>query len=989
MKRKVLLVGWDAADWKVINPLMDRGFMPTVQSLIEGGVMASIATLSPVLSPMLWTSIATGKRPYKHGILGFIEPAADGSGIQPVTNLSRKTKAIWNILTQNGLKSNVVGWWPSHPAEPIDGVMVSNHYQRAPGPIAKGWPMKEGTVHPERLRDVMMELRVHPQELGAEHVLPFVPLGERIDQDKDRRLESLVKILADCTTVHSAATHLIENEPWDFMAVYYDAIDHFCHGFMKYHPPRLAWVKEEDYEIYKNVIAAGYVYHDMMLARLIELAGPDTTVILMSDHGFHPDHLRRKALPMEPAGPAAEHRDLGIFVMNGPGIRKDTLLHGVNLLDVAPTVLTLFGLPIDEQMDGRPLVEAFNVEPKIKKVPDWDKVPGEAGRHSADRALSMSETREGIDQLVALGYIDKPSDDKEKAINDCVREMNYNLARAYMDGGMHGLAAPLLIELYKENPIELRFGTQLAICLQSMQAHEDLGRLVDDLNKRWRKIADAAREQLKDITTIAKERRAHRKSLAEAGAHAEGGMNGAPKGDLAAPEEGAPDGKSEKVFTRAEQMVIRKLRAIAKGNAQALDFLAGWLAIANNDYESALEHLEKADTEQLKSPGFHLQLGDAYRRLKRYKDAITSFERALELDPENPNAFLGLARAYLGLHKNRKALEAAQTAIGYKYHLPPAHFVLGTAKMRRRDFDGAIKSLQTALEQNPNFFEAHVRLARIYRRALNKPKLAVMHENDARDIREARRKRRRENILPDLTPLDAIDFHAELPKFPTLDNKGQKLPSLGEPAQRRPKPDEAGDLSKTIVVVSGLPRSGTSMAMQMLEAAGLNIFTDGKRVADENNPRGYFEMERVKQLATCNNWLGEAVGMAIKVVAPQIPHLPQGFTYRVILMDRELDEVIASQANMLERLGRQATSLEDAKLKEFLKGQMLHAINCLAFQQIPSIVIPHQRALEEPATVAQALSDFLGGGLDIAAMTAVVDKRLHRERATDAATAGR
>jgi predicted AlkP superfamily phosphohydrolase/phosphomutase len=129
---KVLLIGWDAADWKVIHPLMDAGQMPNVRGLVDRGSMAQLATLRPPLSPMLWTSIATGKRPFKHGIHGFSEPTPDGRGVQPVTILSRKSKAVWNILSQNGLRSVVVGWWPSHPAEPIQGVIVSDFFHRAP-----------------------------------------------------------------------------------------------------------------------------------------------------------------------------------------------------------------------------------------------------------------------------------------------------------------------------------------------------------------------------------------------------------------------------------------------------------------------------------------------------------------------------------------------------------------------------------------------------------------------------------------------------------------------------------------------------------------------------------------------------------------------------------------------------------------------------------------------------------------------------------------
>ncbi len=139
--RKIALVGWDAADWKVIRPLIDAGRLPNVRRLIENGASGAIATLHPPLSPMLWTSIATGMRPFQHGIHGFTEPTSDGRGVRAVTNLSRKTKAIWNILNQNDLRSIVIGWWPSHPAEPIDGVMVSDHFHRASGPFESGWPL--------------------------------------------------------------------------------------------------------------------------------------------------------------------------------------------------------------------------------------------------------------------------------------------------------------------------------------------------------------------------------------------------------------------------------------------------------------------------------------------------------------------------------------------------------------------------------------------------------------------------------------------------------------------------------------------------------------------------------------------------------------------------------------------------------------------------------------------------------------------------------
>ena len=128
---------------------------------------------------------------------------------------------------------------------------------------------------------------------------------------------------------------------------------------MRYHPPRQSWIGERDFELYHNVVSMAYQFHDQMLGDLLEKAGDDTTVILMSDHGFHPDHLRPASIPDIPAGPAIEHRDFGILAMSGPGIRKDELLHGASVLDVAPTILTLYGLPVGEDMDGKVLSQAF------------------------------------------------------------------------------------------------------------------------------------------------------------------------------------------------------------------------------------------------------------------------------------------------------------------------------------------------------------------------------------------------------------------------------------------------------------------------------------------------------------------------------------------------------------------------------------------------------------------------------------------------------
>ena len=369
--RKVLLIGWDAADWKIIHPLLDQGLMPTLEDLVNHGVIGNLATLHPVLSPMLWNSIATGMRPEKHGILGFMEPDPQTGGVRPVTSTSRKVKAIWNILTQCGFKSHVVGWFAGHPAEPINGISVSDLYPYAVAPLEKEWPLPPGAVHPESLRETFAKLRMHPAEVTEAAILPMIPRAAEIDQEKDKGLASFARILSENCSIHNAATWTLANQEWDFLAVYYNGIDHFCHGFMHFHPPQMEGIPDDKFEIYKDVVNGAYRFHDMMLETLLALAGPDATVILVSDHGFHSDHLRPRGIPLEPAGPAVQHRPFGIFGMKGAHIRQDERIYGATLLDVTPTILTLFGLPVGEDMDGRVLVQAFEEKPEITRIPSW------------------------------------------------------------------------------------------------------------------------------------------------------------------------------------------------------------------------------------------------------------------------------------------------------------------------------------------------------------------------------------------------------------------------------------------------------------------------------------------------------------------------------------------------------------------------------------------------------------------------------------------
>jgi ribosomal protein S18 acetylase RimI-like enzyme len=228
------------------------------------------------------------------------------------------------------------------------------------------------------------------------------------------------------------------------MAAYYDGIDHFGHGFMKYHPPKRPGVSQQDFDLYQGVVESAYRFHDMMLDTLLQLAGDDTTVMLISDHGFEPGTLRPDHLPNEPAGPAAEHSPYGIFCLKGTGVKKGERIHGATLLDITPTLLHLYGLPVGRDMDGKVLVNAFAEPQTVSFVDSWDDISGADGRHPPETPGSTSDSVEGLRQLVDLGYIDAPDSDMSKAVDNTVRELQYNLAQACFDGGRITDAAEIL-----------------------------------------------------------------------------------------------------------------------------------------------------------------------------------------------------------------------------------------------------------------------------------------------------------------------------------------------------------------------------------------------------------------------------------------------------------------------------------------------------------------------------------------------------------------
>ena len=844
-KTKTLVIGWDAADWKFLNPLIDQGLMPNLEKLINEGVSGRLSTIDPPLSPTLWTSIATGKRPYKHGIHGFTEPRPDGKGLRPMNITSRKCKAIWNILTQHNLKTHVVGWWPSHPAEPINGVMVSNLYQNSKNTSYDNWPMLDGTVHPPEKAELFKEIRVHKQEITSNHIDPLIPLFSTINQQEDKRPGMLAGTISECASIHNAATYILDNEDWDFVGVYYDGIDHFCHGFMKYHSPKRPHISQKDFDLYQEVINGACRYHDMMLGRLLDLAGEDCNVMLISDHGFHPDHNRPIKVPKIPMGPAVEHSPYGVIVMRGPDIKKDEMIHGASLLDITPTILQWYDLPVGKDMDGKVLVNAFKENPEVKYIESWEQVAGDDGSHPEGFQLDEVGAEVEMQQLIELGYIEDYGDDHDKAIKKTLAENKFILAKAYIDGQKWDEGIVLLEELYAEFPAEIHYISRL---IHSYQATSQL--------KKARQVTNALKELYP---------------------------------------------------TRGVQM----------------DLLEGSLLFSENKPKAALKQFLKVKEEAGDFYQINLRIANALLSMNEHGRALDVINEELALNVESEQAHYTKGTILYQQAKYAEALESFLTTVGLDYYKPACHFYIGECLLELNEYDDAIQAYETCLNISPVMNKARHRIIYILLNKINQPGRAKQYEIAFEDF-----------------------------------------------------------IKGTITIVSGLPRSGTSLMMQMLEAGGQKVFSDENRVADENNLKGYYEHDAIKNIAKKKEFLVDANEKTMKVIAHLLQHLPPHYKYKIVFMNRDLSEVIHSQQKMLIRDGKRVNEdLLPLYLFDKYEKTVTTAKQWMDHQRnVEYIDVNYSDLLENPFGQSLFINEFFSGDLRPEDMARVPDVSLYRER---------
>jgi tetratricopeptide (TPR) repeat protein len=457
-----LLVGWDAADWKILHPLVDAGEMPALRRIVESGASGAVLCTQPPVPVAQWTTIATGKRPWQHQVCHPVESIAGPNEAVAVTAARRRSRALWEMLAQSGKLSLVVGWPATHGERTENVVIVSDRFaQPTAGPGIKPWPPPPpGTYWPEEVARRLDGLRMSPEAVQADVISLYLPDWKRIDQKRDPRLGQLRLFLATDFSHQGAMIGLLCSRKWDFAAVRFPALGAISQVFLPYCPPRLPWVPEPEFDIYRHVIRAACRMLDRLLQQLVRAAGKDAAVLVLSGHG-----VRRPTAPPPASGRGdndAWKSPHGIFAACGPGFAQDALVFGATVLDVAPTVLTWFGLPIGEDMEGRVLLEGFAKAPEVARVPSWE-------ADTAKVSPTAAEAPGGAPSSPAAARLQRESD--------------WNLAQSYLDAGRCEAALPVLEQLFRAFPerVELcqaLFQCQLALC-KLAEASETLDVLLE------------------------------------------------------------------------------------------------------------------------------------------------------------------------------------------------------------------------------------------------------------------------------------------------------------------------------------------------------------------------------------------------------------------------------------------------------------------------------------------------------------------------------
>lgn len=701
----ILVVGLDGADWAILDRLMAAGELPHLSELKREGTTARLASMEPMLSPILWTTMATGKTADKHGITWFLVDNPKTGGRMPITSNVRKVKAFWNILSEQKppLDVGVVGWWATWPAEPVHGFVVSDFTGfHGFGVTGRDVGTDLGKTHPPELLKEIAPLLRGPESITYDELSRFAEIPraefEKVAASRfDFKLpiHHLRNILATAASYRDIATRLLSERKPRVMAVYFEGIDSASHLFMPYAPPQRPGIVDADFQRFHRVVDAYYRYQDEMLGELIAAAGRDATTIVVSDHGFKSGAERPDPVPgIEVQSAHRWHQPYGVLLAKGPDIRRGHELAQASILDLTPTLLYLMGIAKGADMDGAVLTDLLTPEFVLRHPVESTPTYEGAERGPEIPAPDPGTGGEVEERLRALGYIG--SGDESSS------EVHGNLGNIELHSGDVIAAEEAFRKSTELDPLNPQAHLGLSFIYRSQGRLRDAIReskfaldlrpgaldLVVDLGDLWFDFGDHAEAQ-------AYYARALGKKPDHVGATIGLGNVHRMRGEL---------DEARKLFERA--------RELAPLNFVAL-YNLGVLAQAEGRAQEARELYEQARALAPKEPTIHNNLGSLAEAAGDLEQAVQSFRAARDADPRHFESRYNLGSVLLRLDRAREAEPILREALALRPDSVFAHNNLANAYLRLGWFEKAERELALLARLDPKAPEPVYQLSRL------------------------------------------------------------------------------------------------------------------------------------------------------------------------------------------------------------------------------------------------------------------------------------
>jgi hypothetical protein len=401
----VIVVGIDGAEWDVIEPMMAAGELPNFRRFVDEGAYGHLINPGPQVSPVVWTTFATGHFGRDHGVLDFVYPFTDVRQKQPVDSTLRRQPAIWNLASRHGLSSTVIGYFVSYPAEPIDGRMYTD----------RAWRMVDGSHHPPSLEEKSREIKAAVLDEIEPVRKRFLPWEYAPAQAEDPnnpyyraarmvagRLDRQIPVEEYLRRVTLAEL----DRPGDLFITYFRLVDYMGHSLWFWHDASDydEQPADRERELLGGAVRESYRYMDEILGDILDRHAGEANILVISDHGFGSATGRYAVRPERADLLTGNHRADGVYLAHGPAFAPGRH-EGITIMEIMPTLAVLLGVPVSDELPGSIFYDLLAEDFLAESPPTFVAAYARDWQRAEGIEVDAAAEQDAMESLRGLGYV--------------------------------------------------------------------------------------------------------------------------------------------------------------------------------------------------------------------------------------------------------------------------------------------------------------------------------------------------------------------------------------------------------------------------------------------------------------------------------------------------------------------------------------------------------------------------------------------------------